>query len=91
MNLETFEVGSFLKREKPRHDTKYTSHPLKEFFFSRGVSMPKLAKLLSVNSMTVYTWFRGQKPMPVARELQLEQIKAKILDWEGRNGKRFPK
>jgi hypothetical protein len=82
MNLTSFDVGKFLKREIGHNNSKYTSHPLKEFFFSRGISMPKLARLLGVNSMSVYRWFRGQKPMPKFREQQLETIKSEILKYE---------
>jgi hypothetical protein len=90
MNLENFNAGEFLKRDKGHYNPNYDAHPLKEFFASRGISMPKLARLLDVNQMTVYTWFRGQKPIPPVREQQLNQIKAKILDFES-NGKRSTK
>jgi hypothetical protein len=68
---------------------RYTPHKLDELFRSRLIRPDKLAALLGVTEVAVRGWLRGSNPVPPKREKQLQDVWAKVLEWEKLHGRLF--
>jgi hypothetical protein len=67
----------------------HKEHQDKQFFVDRKISQKKLSKVLGVSLVSVHNWLNGVWVVPPRRQVQLEELKNKILAWEKERGRIF--